>query len=423
MNPRDDLAARDARVVWHPYTQHATDPEPLVVRAAHGALLELGDGRTVIDAISSWWCCLHGHGRPEIAAAIAEQAKRLDQVQFAGCTHEPAVRLAERLVELAPHGLSRVFFSDDGSTAVEVALKMALQAHADRGEPQRRVFVALDGGYHGDTFGAMAVGDPDPFFAPFRPLLFEVRRVPASADAVAAALADLGPRAAGVVIEPLVQGAAGMRMHDAWFVRAVRAACDERRVPLIADEVMTGFGRTGAVFACERAGVVPDHLCISKGLSGGTLPIAATLVREEVFAAFRSPDRRRTFFHGHTFTGNPIACAASLASLDVFAAERTHERFDAIGRRIEAALRAGCTGVAAARVHGLRRTGGIVAFDRGDGRGGYLHSLPAGWRDVSLAHGVLLRPLGNVLYAMPPSCTTEAQCDAIAAAMLAIASL
>ncbi|MBL8748443.1 MAG: adenosylmethionine--8-amino-7-oxononanoate transaminase, partial [Planctomycetes bacterium] len=331
MNPPDDLAGRDARVVWHPYTQHATDPEPLVVRGAHGALLELGDGRAVIDAISSWWCCLHGHGRPEIAAAIADQARRLDQVQFAGCTHEPAVRLAERLVALAPRGLTRVFFSDDGSTAVEVALKMALQAHADRGEPQRSVFVALDGGYHGDTFGAMAVGDPDPFFAAFRPLLFEVRRVPVSANAVAAALAELGPRAAGVVLEPLVQGAAGMRMHDAAFVRAVRAACDERRVPLIADEVMTGFGRTGAVFACERAGVVPDHLCVSKGLSGGTLPIAATLVREEVFAAFRSPDRRRTFFHGHTFTGNPIACAASLASLDVFAAERTHERLDAIG--------------------------------------------------------------------------------------------
>ncbi len=409
-----DLLRRDALALWHPYTQHGADPQPLPVRAAHGARLELHDGRSVIDAISSWWCCLHGHGRPELAAAIAAQARELDHVLFAGCTHAPAIEVAERLLALAPRGLERVFFADNGSTAVEVALKMVLQAHVHDGRPARRVFVALDGGYHGDTFGAMAVGDPDPFFLPFAPLLFAVRRVPADSAAVAQALDELGDRAAGVVLEPLVQGAAGMRMHDEQFVRAVRAACTARALPLIADEVMTGCGRTGAVFACDRAGVVPDYLCVAKGLTGGALPLSATLVTGAVFDRFRSADRRRTFFHGHTFTANPIACAAARASLDLLVQERTPERLAGLGAQLAAGL---------ADVPGVRRCGGIVAFDLPVPAGavGYLQDRAPRWRALALAHGVLLRPLGPVVYAMPPSCTTDAEVAAIVAAMRALA--
>jgi adenosylmethionine-8-amino-7-oxononanoate aminotransferase len=420
MRAGEGLPERDARVLWHPYTQHAVDPLPVPVCAADGAVLRLADGSELIDAISSWWCCLHGHGRPEIARAIGEQALALDHVMFAGFTHEPAVRLAEQLLALAPAGLSRVFFSDDGSTAVEVALKMALQTHVMRGEPRRRVFVALEGGYHGDTFGAMSVGDPDPFFAAFAPLLFRVLRVRPDATALANALDELGSEAAGVIIEPLVQGAAGMRMHGEDFVRAVRQQCSARGLPMMADEVMTGFGRTGALFACDRAGVSPDLLCVSKGLTGGTLPLAATLATDAIYDAFLSENRAHTFFHGHTFTGNPIACSAALASLELLGREATPRRLDAIGARIESAVRGGLRPGLADRVADLRRTGGIVALELGI-PGGYLAAHGNRWRQIALARGVLLRPLGPVVYAMPPSCTTDAQADAIADAMLAVA--
>ena len=283
---RGRLEARDARVVWHPYTQHGVEGEPLAVVAARGATLVLADGREILDGISSWWTVLHGHAEPALLEALATQAARLDHVQFAGCTHEPAVALAESLLAAAPGALARVFYSDDGSTAVEVALKIVRQGWVQRGEPQRAIFVALEGAYHGDTFGAMSVGERAPFFESYAPLLFEVRRASASAEAVASALAELGPRAAGVIVEPLVQGAGGMRMHGAVVLRGIRAACDAAGVPLIADEVMTGFGRTGALFACTKAGVAPDLLCLAKGLTGGILPLAATLVTQAWFEAF-----------------------------------------------------------------------------------------------------------------------------------------
>lgn len=394
------LADRDRALLWHPYTQHGVERDPLPVVAAHGARLVLEDGREVVDGISSWWATLFGHGRPEIVRAMAEQAARLDHVLFAGATHPGAVELAERLVELTPPGLSRVFYSDDGSTAVEVALKMVLQRWALRGEPQRRVLVAFDGGYHGDTFGAMAVSDPDPFFLPFRPLLFEVRRVPVDGAAVEAALVDLGRRAAGVLVEPILQGAAGMRVHSPDVLRAVRAACDAHGVPLIADEVLTGFGRTGARFACEHAGVVPDALCLAKGLTGGTFPLAATLATEEVFEAFLSDDRGRALFHGHTFTAHPVGCAAALAAIEIGVAEGTPARFEDIGKAIEERL-APLKGDP--RVRGLRRIGGVVAFDLA-GESGYLAARAPRLRRAALERGVLLRPLGNVVYAMPPAC-------------------
>jgi adenosylmethionine---8-amino-7-oxononanoate aminotransferase len=414
-----ELVARDARVLWHPYTQHGLEHEPLAVVGAHGAWLELAGGRRVLDAISSWWACLHGHGHPRIVEAIARQARTLDHVLFAGATHEPGVRLAEELLALAPRGLARVFYSDDGSTAVEVALKMVAADWQRRGEARRTVFVALEGAYHGDTFGAMAAGDPEPFFRAFAPFLFEVRRVPARTERLAEALEELGPRAAGFLVEPLVQGAAGMRMHAPAFLRAARELCTRHGLPLIADEVMTGFGRTGALFACQRAEIEPDLLCLGKGLTGGTLPLAATLVREELFRSFLDGERTRFFPHGHTFTGNPIACAAALASLELCREERVPERLERIGARIAAAL-APLAGDA--RVRELRRLGGIVALDlvAPEGAQGYGSAMGLELRREALARGVLLRPLGNVLYALPPACLDEDECALVAEVMTAL---
>jgi len=411
-----NLVERDARVCWHPYTQHGLEPDPLPVARARGAWLELADGGRVLDAISSWWACLHGHAHPALVAAIARQAGELDHVLFAGATHEPAVRLAEELLAVAPPGLARVFYSDDGSTAVEAALKMVAGAWAQRGEAQRTVFVALEHAYHGDTFGAMAAGDPEPFFAAYAPFLFAVRRVPPEAEALGAALEELGPRAAGLIVEPLVQAAAGMRFHAPEFVRAARALCTRHGLPLIADEVMTGFGRTGELFACARAGIAPDVLCLGKGLTGGTLPLAATLATEELFQAFRGGERLRFFPHGHTFTGNPIACAAGLASLELCHRDEVPARLERIGAVIAGEL--GDLG-ADARVRELRHLGGIVALELAAPLG---YGAPTGLelRRRALELGVLLRPLGNVLYALPPACTTPDEARLIAAALRAL---
>ena len=419
----EDLLGRDATHLWHPYTQHGADGTPMAVRRARGAVLELEDGREIIDAVSSWWTCLHGHGHPRLVEAARAQAESLDHVMFAGATHEPAVQLAEELVAEAPEGLTRVFYSDNGSTAVEVALKMVYHAWVHAGEPERRVFVALEGSYHGDTFGAMSVGDPVPFFEPYAPLLFDVRRVPPEAEALERALQQNGERVAGVVVEPLVQGAAGMRMHDAAFLRAARAACDAHGVPLIADEVMTGFGRTGAMFASLEAGIAPDLMCLAKGLTGGVLPLAATLTTERLYEAFLSSDRARFFPHGHSMTASAIGSAVALASLELCRETDVPARLDAIGRRIFASLE---DLGADPRVTDLRRTGGIVAFDLRlpEGRpSDYYSSNVPRLRAAAIERGILLRPLGPVVYALPPACTTDEQCDAIAAAMRALVEL
>ena len=408
------LPARDARVSWHPYTQHALEEQPLPIASAHDATLVLEDGRELIDGISSWWAILHGHGREEIVKAMESQARSLDHVLFAGTTHEPAVALAEALVDVAPGKLSRVFFSDNGSSAVEIALKMAYQRHVHAGEPDRRVFISLEGSYHGDTFGAMSLGDPDPFFLPFAPLLFEVERVNPALGEIPAAIGRLGARAAGVVLEPLVQGAAGMRMYSTEVLVEARAACNAAGIPLIVDEVMTGFGRTGTLFACEQAGVAPDLMAIAKGLTGGTMPLAATLATEEIFETFLSQDRARAFFHGHTFTAHPIGCAVGLASLEINQREDTPGKLNAIGTQIHTRL-ADHLG-ARAEALALRQLGGIVALDlptAKDEAPGYLAGQSLRLRQTAIERGVLLRPLGNVLYAMPPACTTDAECDKI----------
>ncbi|QDU86409.1 Adenosylmethionine-8-amino-7-oxononanoate aminotransferase [Planctomycetes bacterium Pla163] len=414
-----ELAARDRTCVWHPYTQHRTEATPLEVVGARGSLLRLADGREIVDGISSWWTCLHGHGHPRLVEALAAQARELDHVIFAGATHEPGVRLAEQLTAIAPGPLTRVFFSDNGSSAVEIALKMAFQHHLQRGESERRVFVTLEGGYHGDTFGAMSVGDPDPFFEPFRPLLFDVRRVPADADAIEAALEDLGPRAAGVLMEPLVQGAGGMAMHGAELVRSARASATRHGVPLIADEVMTGFGRTGELFACAKAGVEPDLLCLAKGLTGGMMPLAVTLAREELFESFLSDTRARAFFHGHSFTGHALGCAVALASLEVVRDEGTPAKLERIGAAIEARL----IDALPEEIERPRRTGGIVAFDLPvtSGASGYLSELGPLLRQVAIDRGVLLRPLGNVVYALPPASLSDDEVEGVVGALVASA--
>ena len=323
-----DWLAFDRAHVWHPYTQAQTAPAPLPVVRAEGVWLELADGRRVLDGISSWWVNLFGHNHPRLNAALAAQAETLEQVIFAGFTHEPAARLAAELVTLAPAGLSRVFYSDDGSTAVEVAMKMAIQQWRNRGEERRRIFVALEHAYHGDTFGAMAAGGDPVFHGAFADLMCEVLRAPvpsceAEVGGAVAALEALLDReedeVAAVLVEPIVQGAGGMRLHPPSFLRGVREATRARGLPLIADEVFTGFGRTGKMFACEHAGIAPDLLCLSKGLTGGYLPLAATLASEEIYAAFLSGERGRAFFHGHSYTANALGCAVARASLALFA--------------------------------------------------------------------------------------------------------
>jgi adenosylmethionine-8-amino-7-oxononanoate aminotransferase len=399
----------DGRHVWHPYTQHYDTPAPGVVLRAEGAYLYDDSGRQIFDAISSWWVTLHGHAHPVIAAAVGRQACLLEQVIFAGFTHEPAVRLAAALSGLLPAGLTRVFFSDDGSTAVEVALKMALQFWTGRGE-RRPLIAALEHAYHGDTFGAMAASARGVFTAPFAGHLFEVARLPDPSEGGAATIAELdrvldtrGAELAAVIVEPLLLGAGGMRVWDAATLRAIRERTATAGVLLIADEVLTGFGRTGPHFACARADVVPDIVCLSKGLTGGFLPLGATVTREEIFAAFLSPDRRRTFFHGHSYTANPIACAAALASLSLLDDASARAR-----AAIEHAHEAGLARLAGhPRVRACRGLGTVAAFDIDlSAEPGYLSPVGQELAAYALRAGVLLRPLGNVVYLLPPYCST-----------------
>jgi adenosylmethionine-8-amino-7-oxononanoate aminotransferase len=401
----------DAAHVWHPYTQHHQAPLPVPIVRAKGAWLYDANERPILDAISSWWVTTHGHCHDDIVDAITEQAKRLDQVIFAGFTHEPAAALAAELVQRLPRGLSRIFFSDDGST-VEVAIKLSLQSYANRGTP-RRLIAALDNAYHGDTFGAMAASGRGVFTQMYESLLFEVARLPdpSVGDTIAALdalIAARGPELAAVIVEPLVLGASGMRVWDEQILQDIRARTAAAGVHLIADEVLTGFGRTGPLFACERADVRPDLLCMSKGLTGGVLPLGATAATEDIFDAFRSEDRTKTFFHGHSYTANPIACAAALASLELFDddSEDDRVRIEVAHARHLDALR-GVKGVRA-----VRQIGTIAAIEL-DAPAGYLSDIGRELAAYALQEGVLLRPLGNVAYCLPPYCITDAELDLV----------
>jgi adenosylmethionine-8-amino-7-oxononanoate aminotransferase len=414
------LADRDRGVLWHPYTQHGLGIAPLPVAAARGAWLTLADGRRVLDAISSWWVNLHGHAHPAMVEAIAAQAATLEQVIFAGFTHEPAVALAELLVAAAGErgtGLRRVFYSDDGSTAVEVALKMAYQYHALRGATTRRRFIALTGAYHGDTLGAMAVGEPSGFHSMFRPLLPEVDFVaPDDAPALERLLAGRPDQHAALIVEPMVQGAGGMRMHAPEFLRQAERLCRAAGLLMICDEVFTGFWRTGRLFAFEHAGLRPDLVTLSKGLTGGYVPLGATLATEEIFATFLSPDRGRAFLHGHSFTANPIACAAAIASWKLLHAPACQERIRAIAAATASGIATLAQHPAARRA---RHLGTIGALDI-EGPPGYFSAMAPRLFEAALRRGVLLRPLGNVLYAVPPYCVTDAEVALIYETMGAI---
>jgi adenosylmethionine-8-amino-7-oxononanoate aminotransferase len=396
-----NLVERDARVVWHPYTQAATAPPPLPVVAGEGPYLITEDGRRILDAVSSWWVCVHGHAHPRLAEALARQARTLEHVLFAGATHPPAVELAERLCALT--GLDRVFYSDNGSTAVEAALKMAYQYWRNRGERRAR-FLTLKHAYHGDTVGAMSVSGVALFRETFSDLLFPVDRYEG----------EIGEDVAAVLVEPILQGAGGMRIQPPEFLAELAARCREAGTLLIADEVLTGFGRTGRMFACEHAGVTPDILCLSKGLTGGVLPFAATLATEEIYDAFLSEDRGRTFFHGHSYTGNPLGCAVALESLRLFKEERTLERADAIGRRLRGGLE-----VLRESVADIRGIGAVWVVEL-SAKGGYLADVGPKMATAALERGVLLRPLGNVLYAMPPLCLSDAEADRLADVMVEV---
>ncbi|HEX2125465.1 MAG TPA: adenosylmethionine--8-amino-7-oxononanoate transaminase [Thermoleophilaceae bacterium] len=400
-----DLAAVDRRYLWHPFTQQrgwAAEP-PLVVDRADGTDLIDVDGRRYIDGVSSLWCNVHGHRHPRIDAAIRAQLDRVAHSTMLGLTHGPAVELARRLVELAPPGLSRVFYSDSGSTAAEIALKMAFQFWRQRGEDRRR-FVALRMAYHGDTIGSVSVGGIDLFHSLYRPLLFDALRAdPGDVAQMEALLQEHRGEVAALIMEPLVQGAAGMLVHPKGYLRAVRELCDRHDVLLILDEVATGFGRTGRMFACEHEGVSPDMLCLAKGITGGYLPLAATLTTERIYEGFLGEfDEFRTFFHGHTYTGNPLACAAALASLDVFQAERTLERLrpkiELLGRLLERVE-------LLPAVREVRRRGFMVGIELEEHpvelRMGHRVALEARGR------GAIIRPLGDVVVLMPPLAISE----------------
>jgi adenosylmethionine-8-amino-7-oxononanoate aminotransferase len=400
--------------IWHPFTQHALAPEAIAIDRANGTTLYTADGRAILDAISSWWVTLHGHGHPHIALAIAEQSAWLEQVIFAGFTHEKAEAFAAKLLKLVPDALRHVFFSDSGSTAVEVAIKMAVGAWYNRGHPRTKI-IALEHAYHGDMFGAMAVGHRGVFNAPYDPMLFDVLRLPFPERGKDArtidALTDLlrgDEQFAALIIEPLVLGAGGMKMYGAHVLKEVSALCRKHGVFLIADEVMTGFGRTGTMFACEQAGIAPDLMCLSKGVTGGFLPMGVTLASAEIYNAFYAEDRAKMFFHSTSYTGNAIACAAALANLEVFEREPVFERIGRIAAQH------------AERLEGLRRypsaaearqTGTIAAIELRVSDSGYLAGLGPRLQAFYLSRNVLLRPLGNVVYVLPPYCITSDELD------------
>jgi adenosylmethionine-8-amino-7-oxononanoate aminotransferase len=434
------LAARDLAVVWHPCTQmHDHETLPMVpIASAEGAWLHGHDGKRYLDAVSSWWTCLLGHRHPRIIDALKAQLDRLDHVMLAGFTHTPAIELAEALVKAAPkpadasRALKRVFYADNGSSAVEVALKQSFHYWRNVGRGERTRFVALTGAYHGETLGALSVTDIalyrntyaplllEPIFAP-SPDAYEAERGESAADCATRRLGELraileqsADEICAIIVEPLVQCAAGMRMHDASYLTGLRALCDEFDVHLIADEIAVGFGRTGTLFACEQAGIAPDLLCLSKGLTGGTLPLSAVLTTNAIYEAFYAEyTAGKAFLHSHSYTGNPIACSAALATLSVLRDEPVLERNRVLAAHLAKRI---APLVSHPNVGDVRQTGMIAAIELVRDQA-TRESFPAAERRGlcvyrhALKRGVVLRPLGNVVYFMPPFCVTTDEID------------
>jgi adenosylmethionine---8-amino-7-oxononanoate aminotransferase len=401
------LAADDHRYIWHPFTQQQgwVEEEPVIIESARGTTLTDSEGREYIDGVSSLWCNVHGHQHPKIDAAVQAQLGKVAHSTMLGLSHRPAIELAKRLVEIAPPGLSRIFYSDSGSTATEIALKIAFQYWAQNGQTRAK-FITLKEAYHGDTLGSVSAGGIDLFHETYRPLLFETLKAqPGDIDEMERLPAENKGDVAAVMMEPLVQGAAGMLMHPPGYLAAVRRLCDEHDVLLICDEVATGFGRTGTMFACEHEDVAPDLMCVAKGITGGYLPLAATFTTERVYEGFLGRhEQYRTFFHGHTYTGNPLACAAAIATLDVFEEERTIEalgpKIELLTRLLEPIAELPCVGE-------IRQLGFMVGielegFDAAE-RTGHKVTLEARKR------GAIVRPLGDVIVLMPPLAIDEAE--------------
>ncbi|MEZ5707840.1 MAG: adenosylmethionine--8-amino-7-oxononanoate transaminase [Blastomonas sp.] len=402
--------------IWHPFTQHGLgEPIPRIVRG-EGACLLTDDGRRILDGISSWWVNTHGHCHPRIMAAIREQSEKLDQMIFAGWTHEPAERLAGELGEFLPGELSHIFFSDSGSTAVEVALKMALGLWHNRGHPRHRIIV-MQHSYHGDTFGGMSVGERGAFNRAYERLLFDVAPIPFPGEgdtlgALEALLANRADPPAALIVEPLVLGAGGMKMYAPELIAGMAALCRAHGVPFILDEVMTGWGRTGSCFAFEQAEIVPDIVCLSKGITGGAVPLAVTACTRPFFDAHYSADKADMFFHSSSYTANPIACAAACANLSIWRDEPVMERIGHIAAR-HAGFRETAASLGALR--NLRQCGTILAMELEAGGGGqdYLSGHGPALQRFFMDRDLLLRPLGNCIYVMPPYCVSDADLDKI----------
>jgi adenosylmethionine-8-amino-7-oxononanoate aminotransferase len=411
--PPPDILERDRERLWHPYSSLRDPDAPLVCVGARDEFLYLADGRRLIDGISSWWTILHGHRFPPLMAALREAAAVYDHVLFAGLTHRPAVELAELLLRTMPWRGGRVFYSDNGSTAVEVALKMAYQFWCHQGRPARTRFIGFEHGYHGDTFGAMAVGRDPVFFGRFEPLLFRAEILPLAADRVDAYLQKNRDDVAAVIVEPLVQGAGGMRMHSPEELRTLFEVARKHQVLFIADEVMTGGGRLGCLWAHQAAGIAPDLICAAKTLAGGILPLAATLAAPHVAAAWDTADRSRTFFHGHSFTAHPLACAVAVANwrLLTTAFPEAPLRIEAFWKQTLGKLKSH------ERVKDVRLCGSIAAIEL-TGDGGYLADVGRQLRRTCLEEGVFLRPLGSVLYALPPLGISQESLARLARAMV-----
>ncbi|NRA33118.1 MAG: adenosylmethionine--8-amino-7-oxononanoate transaminase [Polyangiaceae bacterium] len=415
---RSEIVRLDKRYVWHPYTpmdRYRAETEPLVIERAAGSRLFDVDGKSYIDGNSSWWVALLGHNHPRLVKVLQEQSQKLCHTSLAGVTHEHAAYLAQELVKVSPEGLEHVFYSDDGSTAVEVGLKLALQYWHQNGRPQRTEFVALDGAFHGETLGSTGLGGVDVFRKPFSPVVLRCHHVPSPSEGLDAAVESLrctlsenADRLAAFVLEPMVQGASGMRMYDAEYLRVARILCDEHDVFLIADEVFTGYGRTGQMWAVDHAGIAPDIMCMAKGFSGGILPMAATTINSRIFDGFLG-DADRAFFYGHTYCGHPLGAAIALEVLRIYQDENIVAAVAPKAAKIEAVFERLAQHEGVSRVRCLGMIGALEL----DGDGGYLDR--AGWHvyDAALRRGAYLRPMGNVVYTTPPLNIPDEEFDSL----------
>jgi len=416
------MSTGNENYIWHPFTQMKTAKAPLHVVRAKDSILFTDDGKQYIDAIASWWVNIHGHCNETIASAIAEQAKTLEHVIFAGFTHTPAIELSKKLIGILPNNFAKVFFSDDGSTSVEVALKMAIQYWHNQGHANKTKIIAFENAYHGDTFGSMSVAERNLFNAAFDPFLFDVNRIPLpnekNIDHLKHQIAEWGDEGstAAFIFEPLVQGAAGMLMYEPGYLDELIAVANEKNIICIADEVMTGFGRTGRHFAINYLQQQPDIICLSKGITGGFMPLGVTVCTQKIFNAFYADDITKTFFHGHSYTANPLACAAANASMELLVTEKCRQQIQTINeshQQFAASLQNNKL------VKEVRQRGSILAIEIETAEAtSYFNSIQTSLYEFYLTQNIFLRPLGNVVYIMPPYCITKNELDKVYTAIL-----